>query len=318
MNIKNFVDSNVRQRIDRVSNNNNDFFGDELLIIEKQFDDLRQVCVEAEKRIAILLQSIQSSSSSTLVGTYTQNVQASLSNLTTTASSTTTTTSPIPPNTSSPTLLYNEAKSLQYKSSSASINCNEISDNNHAESSSPTFNQLANDTSETLRDDIRRHKKLPIVGFLKFLNKTGNRLKSDSLLTTTFNHCSKLQTQLTELYLNYEQTIESQCLKPIQQVLENDIPNIIKLRKVFIRSHNDLETIKAKFNGLNQKQQHSQLASQLTGSSYTVGQTSAQQATAIKLDQLKKETDDALNKFEQARVSVDSRVLIFIQKHVAQ
>lgn len=342
-NIKNFVDSNVRQRIDRAANNNNDFFGDDLLLVERQFEDMRQVCVEAEKRISALLQSLASSP----LGAYTQNVQASLNNLSTNLSSTTnsstslatTATTPTPAASSSTTSMLahlNQANGTQFssnhsKQSNQLSRFKSVSITNESQATSMIPNQATttgtatgsnvssggnqmhasnsglNDTT-VIREDIRRHKKLPIVGFLKFLVKSCYKLRPDSLLATTLTHCSQLQTQLTKLYLNYEQTIELQCLKPIQHIIEIDVPNVIKLRKLFIKSHNDLESVKAKYNGASQKQQQMQ-TSHFTSTSYTITQSNVQHSNINKLDQLKKELDEAVTRFEQARVSAISQHL---------
>lgn len=310
-NIKHFVDSNVRHRIDRVANNNNDFFGDDLLVVERQFEDLRQVCVASEKRISAMLQSLNSSNP---LGAYTQNVQASLNNLSgLTTTNTATTTNCIATATQNLNIVDNSSNSKHIPKPPGSESS--TFSNNTMQSSSvtspslstvkPTSNILGTSTDKVddgLREEIRRHKKLPIVGFLKFLVKSCHRLKSDSLLANTLTHCSQLQAELTKLYLNYEQTIELQCLKPFQHVLEIDAPNVIKLRKLFIKSHNDLESVKAKYNGASQKQQLQQ-ATHFTSTSYTISQSSAQQANINKLDQLKKELDDAVTRFEQARVS---------------
>lgn len=322
-NIKNFVDSNVRQRIDRAANNNSEFFDDQLLLVERQFEDIRHVCMEAEKRISAMLQSLNSSAP---LGAYTHNVQASLNNLSSlnvmasTASTiaTANTSSSGLPNSSN--LPPSPADMIYYSKSSNTPHSNELlstlatttaismtttttqanfnSTSNHQSSSG----SAVNDATEELRDDIRRHKKLPIVGYLKFLVKSCYKLKPDSLLFTTLTHCSQLQTQLTKLYLAYERTIEAQCLKPIQQILEIDVPNVIKLRKLFIKSHNDLDSVKAKYNGACQKQ-HQQQSGHFTSTSYTITQSSAHQANINKLDQLRKELDDAVTRFEQARVS---------------
>lgn len=305
-NIKHFVDSNVRQRIDRATNNVNiDIFGDDLVFVERQFEDIRQVCVEAEKRISTLLQSLSSSP----LGTYTQNVQASLNNLSG-LTSTTNSTAPVAINT--PTTSYQHQTNNEQTNSGITLNPRQSKSQQQPTNivvestlvndvNSQQQQRTSNETPE-LRNDIRRHKKLPIVGFFKFLVKSCHKLKSDSLLGTSLTHCSQLQAQLTKLYLEYEQTIEAQCLKPLQYILEIDAPNVIKLRKLFVKSHNDLESIKTKYNVASQKQQQLQ-TSHFTSTSYTVTQSSAQQANINKMDQLKKEMDDALTRFEQAKVS---------------
>lgn len=312
-NIINFVDSNVRQRIDRVSNNNSDFFDQDLLLVERQFEDLKQFCVEAEKRISSLLLSIGS-----------QQTHSSLSsNLTSLTNSAAHDNPPAHQASMSPHSETPVAPCSSPSIGSASQSCSSTAQTgtqpvstHHAPLKSNLYQQDAGSTLEIAQflaqDDIRKHKRLPVVSFLKFLVKSQRKLKPDSLLASTLTHSSQLQQQLTKLYIAYEQTIEAYCLKPIQHILEVDAPNVIKLRKLFIKSHNDLESLKVKYNGASQKQQqqqHLQLqAGHFTSTSYTLIQTanSAQQANINKLDHLKKELDEAQTKFEQARVSSGS------------
>lgn len=311
-NIIHFVDSNVRQRIDRASNNNNnEFIGEDIILIEKHFEDIRHVCSKAGKTISALLQSTNPASNIYSV----QNVQASINNLSNLANvnhhlhhqnpilSPTTATTSCAANTN----IRNET-SISHSSNQSTLT---KSNKPNSQIGQDVIKNSANfqqnpliDSNDSTSSDIRKHKKLPVVGFLKFLVKSCQKLKPDSLLHTTLLHCSQLQTQLTKLYLSYEQTVEAQCLRPIQQILEIDAPNVIKLRKLFIKSHNDLESVKAKYNGASQKQQQQQLQTgHLTSTSYTISQSAQQQANINKLDQLKKELDDAITRFEQARVS---------------
>lgn len=320
-NIKHFVDSNVRQRIDRASNNNNEFIGEDIILIEKHFEDIRHVCSKAGKTISALLQSTNSASNIYSV----QNVQASINNLSNLAnvnhhqqnlilSPSTATTS-----CAANTFIRNETL-ISHSSNQSTLT---KSNKPNSQAGQDVIKNGANfhqnpliDSNDSTSSDIRKHKKLPVVGFLKFLVKSCQKLKSDSLLHTTLLHCSQLQTQLTKLYLSYEQTVEIQCLRPIQQILEIDAPNVIKLRKLFIKSHNDLESVKAKYNGASQKQQQQQLQTgHLTSTSYTISQSAQQQANINKLDQLKKELDDAITRFEQARVSYFSISLLLLMHH---
>lgn len=292
-NIINFVDSNVRQRIDRVSNNNNDFFDDDLLIVERQFEDLKQFCIEAEKRISSLLQSI---------GSQAPSIANNLTNLTNSGSSHEQQHARQP--SVSPNLETPVAISPPSSISPSNVTVpTKIGSSNIAGLNNP----LSTGTSADLtKDDIKRYKRLPVVAFLKFLVKSTRKLKPDSLLASTLTHSSQLQQQLTKIYMAHEQTIELQCLKPIQHILEVDAPNVIKLRKLFIKSHNDLESLKVKYNGacLKQQQQQQLQAGHFTSTSYTLSQASSsnQQANILKLDQLRKELDEAESKFEQAKV----------------
>jgi len=316
-NIKNFVDSNVRHRIDKAAHNNNEFFTDDLLLVERHFEDIRQVCIDAEKKISTLLQSIHANGSVS----YTQNVQAGLSSLSQNLAHQTA-------SLATGTGISSNGHSQQSKSNTseqASLHHSDESLSNHSCNQPAAIHQgqqfisrqQSIGTEASVLDQSgdaipQRFKKLPVVGFLRFLIKANNKLKPDSLLGTAFSHCTQLQVQLTKLYLSYEQTIESQCLKPIQHMLEVEIPNIVKLRKLFIKSHNDLESFKSKYNGFNNKQQLAQQTSNPT--SYTVTQNNLQQTNANKLEQLRKELDEALMRYEQAKVCIDS-VLTDCQLH---
>lgn len=307
-NIKNFVDSNVRHRIDKASHNNCDFFSDDLILVERQFEDLRHICNDAEKKISTLLQSIQAHSSSSQISAYTHNVQSGIQSFTHNINQQSAHHSGIAAQSTGGDNRTNlmspcrSQESLSYSTASGSSIRH------------PVYGaDLSLAVNQQLSEDIQqKHKKLPNLGFLRFLVKTSNKLKPNSLLSIPVNHCAQLQAQLTKLFLTYEQTIEKQCLKPLQTMLEIDVPSVVKLRRLFIKSHNDLESFKAKYNGASQKQLHSQQQQQQlhqqsqtsnSSNSYTVTQTSLQQVNANKLDQLRKELDDAVMRFEQAKVS---------------
>lgn len=394
-NIRDFVDTNVRHRIDKVSNNNCDFFDPDLLLVEGHFDELRRFCVEAEKRVTMVLQSIASNSmgANSIGATNHTNIYHNLSSLAAVASmggsgslnhlgSADTINnqhnkcqspssldgdktsgsesgsrlkvygfSSEPSASSSQNMLNNGYNNSHNNSNNNHITTNNIStsgkrlsnlkhhhhpDNNklsqqqqqprlllshegntmscdHQQKLSTLNNfqqqQITNSDNVVLSTNIKKNKKLPIVGFLKFLSKSRHKLKHDSLLAKTLTHCTILQSHLTQLYLDYEQTIECHCLKPLRDIIEIDIPNVIKLRKLFIKSYNDLESLKAKYNVANQKQrnnhQHNQsLSNHFTNATYSIIQSNTQQGNIInKLDQLKREIDDANARFEQARVS---------------
>lgn len=270
-NIRNFVDSNVLHRNDKATC---EYLDDELNSVERQFEDLRRFLVEAEKRISSLL---------------TQNVPTgiyhNISNLTTQNNVTSNS--------------RTSAINTPHRDLSGSI-CHPNSNPNEKPSASDINSNQFDD------DELRRLKKLPLVGFTKFLDKSKRMLKSGSLLSDTLQQCASLQNQLTNLYLIHEKAIESQCLKPIQMLIETDVPNIIRLKKLFLKTHNDLESLKAKYSCASQKQHHQQqpLTNHFTSASYTINQNNSQQANINKLDQLKKELDDAIIRFEQAKVSI--------------
>lgn len=356
-NIRDFVDTNVRHRIDKVSNNNSDFFDPDLLLVEGHFDELKTFCVDAEKRMAAILQSLATQShiysSNSNIAPGSSSIYQNLSalalatppagpNITTHQVSTPTTPnlksqSPSSvdvdqtlcdpsrkinglPNDTTITLTPNQNinsgsrrtlnlldnKLLQLQQSQSKRNTPKVHDGGSSEKLNPSRKHLKKD--EDVIRNIRQHKKLPIVSFLKFLTKSRHKLKHDSLLARTLNHCTNMQSHLTKLYLNYEQTVDMQCLKPIRDMIEVDVPNVIKLRKAFIKSYNDLESLKVKYNIAVQKQKNQlnpSLSNHFTSATYSIiqGSNTHQGNINNKLDQLRREIDEATTKFEQARVS---------------
>lgn len=323
-NIKHFVDSNVRHRIDRATASSSQFIDEDLQLVERKFEQLRDFCVQAEKRISSLLLSLGSSAS---LSAYTQNLQASLTNLSSLAShqhfsipgsgeclSGSVLTSRNTPNKSSantPTTdtsitHHGNTTSSQHLFLSAHATGNTCAGTSATQSTEQPTSELSNISGNIHQHATattnKQHKKLPIVGFFKFLVKSQYKLKQDSLLAIALSHCAQLQTQLTRLHLNYEQTIENECLKPLRNILENDLPNIVKLRRSLVRAHNELDSIRSKYNAACQKQQQFQ-TTHFTSNTYTVQNTTLQQANLQKLDQLKKEVEEAEVRFEQAKVS---------------
>lgn len=282
-NIKSFVDSNVRQRIDRSHGvANHDILTYELSAIERQYEDLRKLCIDAEKRISTLLQTLNTSNNPCTIPD--GQPESSKSD-------------------NRPMSTDNTTKRSQ------NLNLYQA----YISSKTKGFdNPILGRLDDKHSNILFRSKKLPMVRFLKFLTRSSHRSKSDSLLALTLSHCSQLQAQLTTLYITYEQAVESQCLRPIESIIENDLPTIMRAKKAFIKSHNDLEAVRAKFNSAsqkqislqNQRQNTQQNMNNFSGTSYNIQQTSAQQANTVKLDILQKELDEAESRFEQSKVSL--------------
>lgn len=314
-NLKNFVDSNVRHRIDKVTNNsgnntNSDLSNDNLTLVERHFDDLHQFCVETEKKISSLLQSIHISAAQ--LGNYTQNVQAGFNNLShnlaqqaaNITSSNNSATNSYPRNAdgshkNSPTAEPSSGNSSRHSPCDRSAT---LVQKQHVIPAQVHYELDANIPTELSYDTLQKFKRLPVVKLYKSLCKSSNKLKQDSILATTLTYCSKMQAQLTNLYLVHEQMIDTQCLAPIQQMLELDIPNVLKLKKLYVKAHNDLDSARTKYNGANQKQQQMQ-SGQSNNTSYLVVQNSSHQSNINKLELLKNELDESVARFEQAKVS---------------
>jgi hypothetical protein len=81
----------------------------------------------------------------------------------------------------------------------------------------------------------------------------------------------------------YEMKIEENILKPLQLLMENDLPNIYKLKRQLAKFTSDMDMAKAKH-------------TQVSRNSMTVGHGS-------KVDNIKEEWEEAQVKVEQCRVS---------------
>lgn len=273
INLKNFVDSNVRQyRIDRSSSNNGNNsinLGKDFLIIEKQFDHLRQVCAEAEKRISAVIPTINTP---TTLSIYYQSAQANISNLTTNTSN------------------------VSLDATTDTLNHQLSSSNNIVKSQLSTSSSQLD--QQTDKPNSRKTKKLPSIGLHKFLSKFCDRLKPDSLMRSTLQHCADLQAQVNNLTLTYEYSVIQNCLKPLRHILEVDVQSIIKLRRIFIKSSSDMEHSKSRYAGANQKQQLVKVSSSNSNVTYA----SSNHSNTSKLDQLKREYDESVTKYDQSRV----------------
>lgn len=273
INIKNFVDSNVRQyRIDRASSSNtsiDSLLGRDLQIIEIQFDHLRQVCLEAEKRISSTLSMSQASSLSVYYSNLTNNAATQAT---------------ITPNPNQ-SEMQNSSDTLSLNSVFISQGINNSDSGSHQHESNSDFST------------VRKAKKLPSDGLQKFLAKYSERLKSDSLMCSTLNQCASLQSQINNLNIQYECTIKQLCLKPLQQILDVDVQNVLKLKRNFVKLHSELEHARSRFNNSTQKQQ------QLNKSTSSINSNVTYAPSFNKLDHIKKELEDTVNRYDQSKVS---------------
>lgn len=110
----------------------------------------------------------------------------------------------------------------------------------------------------------------------------------------TLSESGEIQKQLSKELLRYEQDVERLCLSPLNDIMENDIPTVLKSRKLLNKASAEVDSLKLK---LNQAIKHNQQSS---------GNNAAQQKT--KVDSLTKELQDASLRLVQVKVSVPPTV----------
>ena len=105
----------------------------------------------------------------------------------------------------------------------------------------------------------------------------------------TLSESSDIQKQLSKELLRYEQDVERLCLSPLNDIMENDIPAVLKSRKQLNKASNEVDNLKLK---LNQAIKHNQQNS---------GNQAQQKA---KIDTLNKELQDASLRLVQVKVKL--------------
>lgn len=128
----------------------------------------------------------------------------------------------------------------------------------------------------------KRGKKLPQFLLGCSMEDCGNMLGKDSMLAETLLQCGKSNIASARNVLQYEVEVEKLVLEKFLDILENDIPNITKLRKNLSKLTLDYDSAKTRYQAASRH--------------------SAQAPNAnTKIDGLREECEDALLKMEQCR-----------------
>lgn len=105
---------------------------------------------------------------------------------------------------------------------------------------------------------------------------------SFSISSITLTESGEIQKQLSKELLRYEQDVERLCLSPLNDIMENDIPAVLKSRKQLNKASQEVDNLKLK---LNQAIKHNQ-----------------QNGQQVKIDSLTKELQDSSNRLIQIKV----------------
>uniref|UniRef100_A0A3P9MHW5 Rho GTPase-activating protein 17 n=1 Tax=Oryzias latipes TaxID=8090 RepID=A0A3P9MHW5_ORYLA len=139
----------------------------------------------------------------------------------------------------------------------------------------------------------RRHKKLPLMALSQAMLDGGSSLGDDGLIGKMMELCGDKEKLLANELVQHEVQIEKEILDPLNQLAEEEIPNILKQRKQLAKLVLDYDSAKAR---------------------YKAAKSNNSQAMAGKLEPLKDEMDEALNKVEICKDQLSADLYNFASK----
>ncbi|XP_031727935.1 rho GTPase-activating protein 17b isoform X1 [Anarrhichthys ocellatus] len=161
-----------------------------------------------------------------------------------------------------------------------------MSHNTHKRLVSCLQGQLGTDTE-------KRHKRLPLTTLSQTMQEGGSQLGDESLIGKMMDVCGEAESRLAAELMQHEVQIERDILDPLNQLAEIEIPNILKQRKQLAKLVLDYDSAKTRWY-------------QATKSN--------NQAMAAKVDSLKDEMDEALNKVEICKDQLSADLYSFASK----
>ncbi|XP_027898658.1 rho GTPase-activating protein 17b isoform X3 [Xiphophorus couchianus] len=161
-----------------------------------------------------------------------------------------------------------------------------VSHNMHKRLVSCLQGQLGTDTE-------KRHKKLPLTGLSQTMQEGGAQLGDEGLIGKMLEVCGETESRLATELMQHELQMEKDILDPLNQLAEVEIPNILKQRKQLARLVLDYDSAKTR---------------------WIQSTKSNNQAMAAKVDSLKDEMDEALNKVEICKDQLSADMYNFASK----
>ncbi|XP_055008322.1 rho GTPase-activating protein 17b isoform X2 [Boleophthalmus pectinirostris] len=161
-----------------------------------------------------------------------------------------------------------------------------VSHNAHKKLVSCLQGQLGTDTE-------KRHKKLPLTALSQAMQEGGSQLGEESMIGKMMDACAEAEGRLATELMQHEVLLERDVLEPLNQLAEVDIPNILKQRKQLAKLVLDYDSAKTRWY-------------QATKSNNP--------AMAAKVDSLKDEMDEALNKVEICKDQLSADMYNFASK----
>ncbi|GFO00598.1 rho GTPase-activating protein 17 [Plakobranchus ocellatus] len=145
----------------------------------------------------------------------------------------------------------------------------------------------------------KRLKKLPETGLGHSMLESAQILGPDTLLGSACQLCGDCQINLAKEQVQFEMTVEQDFVTPLQNVVDVDIPSIIKLRKNLSKSTLDMDSAKSRFN-------------QAVRQSHVPGANMAN--AAAKADMIREEFEDASQKVENIKDNLSIELCNFAAK----
>ncbi|XP_053708228.1 rho GTPase-activating protein 17-like isoform X1 [Synchiropus splendidus] len=161
-----------------------------------------------------------------------------------------------------------------------------VSHNTHKRLGSCLQGQLGTDSE-------KRHKKIPLTALSQTMQEAGAQLGDESLIGKMMEACGEAEMKLATELLQHEVQIERDILDPLHQLAEVDIPNIFKQRKQLAKLVLDYDSAKTR---------------------WFQASKSSNQTVAAKVDSLKDEMDEALNKVEICKDQLSADLYNFASK----
>ncbi|KAJ8345026.1 hypothetical protein SKAU_G00292190 [Synaphobranchus kaupii] len=150
----------------------------------------------------------------------------------------------------------------------------------------------------TSTDGEKRHKKLPLTALSQAMQDGGNQLRDESLIGKMMGICGEAENKLAIELIQHEGQIQRDILEPLNQLAEVEIPNLQKQRKQLGKHVLDYDSAKNRY-------------FQLSKSAISSG---TNPALTAKVDSLKEEMDEALNKVEICKDQLSADLYNFCSK----
>nr|XP_057904998.1 rho GTPase-activating protein 17b isoform X3 [Doryrhamphus excisus] len=161
-----------------------------------------------------------------------------------------------------------------------------MSHNTHKKLASCLQGQLGTDSE-------KRHKKLPLNALSQAMQEGGTQLGYESLIGKMMDVCGEAESKLATELMVHEVQIERDIMDPLNQLAEVEIPNILKQRKQLAKLVLDYDSAKTR---------------------WLQAFKSNNQAMAAKVDSLKDEMDETLNKVEICKDQLSADMYNFASK----
>nr|XP_061805767.1 rho GTPase-activating protein 17-like [Nerophis lumbriciformis] len=142
-------------------------------------------------------------------------------------------------------------------------------------------------------DTEKRHKKLPLTALSQAMQECGSQLGEESVIGKMMEVCGEAESRLASELMLHELQIERDVLDPLNTVAEVEIPSILKQRKQLAKLVLDYDSAKTR---------------------WLQATKSSNQTVAAKVDSLKDEMDEALNKVEICKDQLSADMYNFASK----